>query len=126
MLNYHFEPLDEKSSLRKVADLELKNQIAKSIPFLEKNLDRLLEYIKKEEDMKNYIEINLPFFDSSIAYKINRFYGKIIISVLNFDDSKIFGHLIIDGYDCLDKNGIKKFGDWKSHNEKERFQRLKE
>ena len=121
MLNYRFELLDEKTPPNNPPEFE--SQIAKSMPFLEKNLDRLLEYIKKEEGMKNYIEINLPFFDSNIAYKISRFYGKVIISVLKYDDSRIYGHLLIDGYDCLDKNGIKKLGTWSEHKGIERYRK---
>lgn len=105
---FRFKPLDEKFLLNRL--FELNNQIEKSMPFLEKNLDRLLNYLKKEADLKNYIEINLPFLDLNISYKLNLYYEKIIISVMNYDDSRIFGHLLIEGYDCLDKNGIKELG----------------
>ena len=105
---YKFEPLDENFPQDKLFELE--RQISKSIPFLEKNLPRLLDYLKKEDDMKNYIEINLPFFESNISFKINLFHEKIIISVMLYDDTEIFGHLIIDGYDCLDKKGIIELG----------------
>ena len=117
---YDFEPLYEDFPPKRLH--ELKNQISKSTPFLEKNLDRLIDYLKNEESLNNYIEINLPFFDSNISYKINLYNGKIIISVMNHDDSKIFGHLIIDGYDCLDKKGIKELGlNLKVTKGKERF-----
>ena len=105
---YKFEPLDENFPQDELFELE--RQISKSIPFLEKNLPRLLDYLKKEDDMKNYIEINLPFFESNISFKINLFHEKIIISVMLYDDTEIFGHLIIDGYDCLDKKGITELG----------------
>ena len=105
---YKFEPLDENFPQDELFELE--RQISKSIPFLEKNLPRLLDYLKKEDDMKNYIEINLPFFESNISFKINIFHEKIIISVMLYDDTEIFGHLIIDGYDCLDKKGITELG----------------
>jgi len=106
--NYDFEPLFDDFPPKRLH--ELKNQISKSIPFLEKNLDRMIDYLKKEESLNNYIEINLPFFDSNLSYKINLYNGKLIISVMNQDDSKIFGHLLIENYDCLDKNGIKQLG----------------
>ena len=107
-VNYQFEQLDEKFPSDKL--LELKRQITKSIPFLEKNLDRILEYLRKEDSLKNYIEINLPFLDLNISYKINLYSQKIIITVMNYNDSNIFGHLLIDGYDCLNKKEIKKLG----------------
>jgi len=107
-LSYKFEPLDENFPQNKLFELE--RQISKSIPFLEKNLPRLLDYLKKEDGMKNYIEINLPFFESNISFKLNLFHEKIIISVMLYDDTAIFGHLLIDGYDCLDKKGIIELG----------------
>jgi len=107
-LAYTFETLYDNFPPKRLH--ELKKQISKSLPFLEKNLDRLLDYLKKEESLNNYIEINLPFFDSNISYKINLFSGKIIISVMAHDDSQIYGHLLLDGYDCLDKKGMKEHG----------------
>ena len=120
---YKFEPLDENFPQDKLFELE--RQISKSIPFLEKNLPRLLDYLKKEDDMKNYIEINLPFFESNISFKINIFHEKIIISVMLYDDTEIFGHLIIDGYDCLDKKGIIELGgNLKISKDEDRFKRI--
>jgi len=105
---YKFEPLDENFPQNELFELE--RQISKSIPFLEKNLPRLLDYLKKEDDMKNYIEINLPFFESNISFKLNFYHKKLIISVMLYDDTEIFGHLLIEGYDCLDKKGILELG----------------
>ncbi len=107
-LSYKFEPLDENFPQNRLFELE--RQISKSIPFLEKNLPRLLDYLKKEDDMKNYIEINLPFFESNISFKLNFYHKKLIISVMLYDDTEIFGHLLIDEYDCLDKKGIIELG----------------
>jgi len=107
-LNYTFESLFKDFPEKKL--LELQQQISNSIPFLEKHLDRMIEFLKKEESLKNYVEVNLPFFESNISYKLNIFYGKLIISVMLFDDSKIFGHLIIDNYECIGKKEIKKLG----------------
>jgi len=38
-----------------------------------------------------------------------------MISVMNHDDSKILGHLILDGYDCLDTEQIKSMGNLQTH-----------
>ncbi len=85
-LNYKFEPLYNDFPEKKL--LELERQISNSIPFLETHLDRMIEFLKKEESLENYVEVNLPFFESNISYKLNLFHGKLIISVMLFDDSK--------------------------------------
>jgi len=106
--DYTFEPIS--LSLRPQRIEEINKQIEKSMPLLENNIDRLIGYIKKENELENYIEINLPFFDSNLSYKINLYYGKLMISVMNQIDSEIFGHLLIKNYDCLNKNEIQKLG----------------
>jgi len=111
-LEYKFEPIKKIKELELV---EIEKQISKSMPFLEKNFDRILDYIRKEDELENYIEINLPFFGSNLSFKLNLYYRKIMVSVMSHDDSEILGHLLIDGYDCLDKNEIQKLGDWKTH-----------
>ena len=95
--------------------IDIEKKISQFIPILENNFPRLLDFLKKEEKMGNYIEINMPFLESNLSFKFNLFYKKILISVMNHTDSEIFGHLIIEGYDCLDKEGISKLGDWKTH-----------
>ena len=111
-LSYQFEPNEKiaKSNLN-----EINKEISQSLPILEANLDRLLEYIKKEEERNIYIEIDLPMLDSNLSFKLNRFYKKNLISVMNHTDSEIFGHLIINGYECLDSKELKKLGYWSYH-----------
>ena len=107
MISYEFIS-DEQLSTNKIAKIEV--QIKKSISFLDKNLDRFLSYLHKEKELGNYIEIDMPIFESNLSIKINLFYEKILISVMNHKDSEFFGSLIIEGYDCLDKESIEKIG----------------
>jgi len=129
--NYHFEPINKELTSEQVNELEKK--ISKSISFIEKNLTRLSNYLKNEEEAGNYIEINLPKLDSELSFKINLYYGKIIISIIcsrtktgeqiqeepkdvlfnplkTGPDYEIVGHLMIDGLDCLAKDDIKRLG----------------
>ena len=106
--NYRFEPINEELTTEQVNELEKK--ISKSISFLEKNLSRLGDYLKKEEEAANYIEINLPKLDSELCFKLNLYCGKIIVSVMKGSNYEIVGHLLINGFDCLDKNEIKRLG----------------
>jgi len=104
--NYHFEPIPKKLPPQQI--FELKGQISKSIPFIEKNLERLVTYLKKEDNWNNFLEIDLPFFDSNISFRIVLNEGKINILVLSYNDSNLLGHLILDGSDYMDKENIKK------------------
>ena len=122
-LTYSFEPIEPDFPKKKLEDIE--KQISKSIGFLGKHIDRLLEFLKKEEKMKNYIEISLTVLGTNISYKLNYFYGGLIISVMFYDDSKIFGHLLIQGYDCLDRRKIIELGKkWDDSSLSARFKKI--
>jgi len=144
MIKYQFEPINQELKPKQITELDRK--ISNSMPFLEKNFERLLNYLKKEEEFGNYIEINLPKTDSDLFFKLNLYKGKIIISVIKlssktqgetqedeiiaFDPTKkspnyeIVGHLLIDGFDCLGKEEIRKLGNFLIH--KEKISRFKE
>ena len=104
--NYHFEPIPKKINSQQL--FELKRQILQSIPFLQKNLERMVTYLKKESNLNNFIEIDLPFFDSNISFRIFMFKEKIVISVISYNDSDHLGHLIINDPNYLDIENIKK------------------
>lgn len=112
-MDFRFQQKDETLPSTKLS--EIRNEISISINFLKANIDRLIEYLRKEDALNNYIEIDLPVLDLSINYKLSLFYNKLIISVVKFDNSEFYGHLMLDGYDCLDENGIMNLGDWNTH-----------
>jgi len=112
MLEYFFEPLNGISGPKSI---EVKNEITESFPILEKSLARIVNYLKKEEEHQNYIEIELPILNLGISYRISFLYEKIIIAVMKWNSSEIYGHLIVGGYDCGDQKEIKKLLDWKTH-----------
>ena len=107
LISYEFIP-NTKLSDNKV--IEIKEKIEKSVLFLENTFGRCLSYLYKEKELDNYIEIDLPLFESDITIKINLFYEKILVSVMNHKDSEFFGYLIIEGFDCLDNESIKEIG----------------
>jgi len=115
-LNYKFEPLNPKMSNDEIVEIE--KQISNATHLLENNLNRLLEYLKNEEQKNNYIEIDVPFLESNLSFKFNLYFEKLMVSVMRYDDSKILGQLIIDGFDCLGINEIKTLGDWNTHRKK--------
>ena len=63
-----------------------------------------------------YLEVELPVLDLSITYKISFYFEKLLISVLRYDSSELYGHIILSNYDCLKLDDIKKLGDWRNHN----------
>jgi hypothetical protein len=112
MLKYSFEPLNRISG---PSSTEIENEINESFPILEKNLGRLLDYLKKEQEYQNYIEIELPILHLGISYKLSILYEKIVITVMKWNSSEIYGHLLIENYDCIGQKDIKKLFDWKTH-----------
>jgi len=104
---FHFEPLDDNLTTEQIVRIE--NQISNSMPFLEKNLGRIITYLNKENEFKNHVEIDLPFLDSNISFRVFLNDNKIVILVMNFNDSKMFGYLILNGLDFMDKENVKKF-----------------
>ena len=120
--NYHFDPISEELTSEQI--LEFEKNISKSVPFMEKNLKRLLNYLKKQEEAGNYIEINLPKLDSELCFKLNLYCGKIIVSVMKGSNYEIVVHLLINGFDCLDKNEIKRLGKLDTY--KDKISRFKE
>jgi len=115
-LNYKFEALNPKISKAELVEIE--KQISNATRLLETNLNGLLEYLKNEEQKNNYIEIDMPFLESNLSFKFNLYFEKLMVSVMNYNDSKILGQLIIDGFDCLGINEIKSLGDWNTHRKK--------
>jgi len=109
---FHFEPLKE---IGEINVGKLQKEISNSFPILENNLNRLLDYLRKEENAENYIEINLPIINSDLCFKLNLYYDKLIISVMSGPNFEIIGHLLIDGFDCLGAKEIRRLGNWKTH-----------
>ena len=114
MHSYIFEPLGILNPPTK--KLEIEHEIEYSIPHLIKNLDHIIAFLSQENNSDNNLEVELPILDMSITYKISYYFGKLLISVLRYDSSEFYGHIILSNYDCLKLDDIKKLGDWKSHN----------
>jgi len=105
--DFHFEPLGDNLATEQIVIIE--NQIFNSMPFLEKNLGRIITYLKKENEFKNRVEIDLPFLGSNISFRVFLNNNKIVILVMNVKDSRMFGYLILKGSDFMDKENVKKF-----------------
>ena len=114
MNSYIFEPLEILNPPTK--KIEIENEIEYSIPHLIKNLDQIITFLSQENNSDNNLEVELPILDMSITYKISFYFEKLLISVLRYDSSELYGHIILSNYDCLKLDDIKKLGDWRNHN----------
>jgi len=108
MDSYIFEPLGILNPPFK--KLEIENEIQHSIPYLIKNLERIMIFLSQEHNIGTYLEVELPILDMSITYKISFYFNKLLISVLRYDSTEFYGHIILPNYDCLKLDDIKKLG----------------
>ena len=106
MDNYHFEPINDKVKREQI--FEVKRHIAKALPFIEKNLERLVNYLKNEENLNNKIEIDLPIFNSNISFRIFLYEGKIITIVMNYEDLTMLGYFVKKNQDFMILEDVKK------------------
>jgi len=75
-------------------------------------LPKLYDFLKKENEAGNGIEIHVPFFEVNSTVILSILKKKILISILDHKDSKVYGNLLVDGYDCVSIDELKKLKDW--------------
>jgi len=121
-INLDFEQREEISELEKK---ELTNKITKIKNSLEKKLPKFIEFLDKEAQQENYVEIHCPFFDYDISVMLAKLKERYLFSVLNHNNSRIYGNLLIDDYPCIKTNELKKFGDWTNYNQDKKLRIFK-
>jgi len=94
---------------------KLKEIIPKIEQSLNENLSNYLQFLSDQENKGNYVEIHWPFFEFSIALRLCKIKDKFLISVLNNYDSTVYGNLLIEGFDCISNDELKKIGKWKEY-----------
>ncbi len=97
---------------------KIKNIIPKIQVLLEENLESYFQFLSEQENNGNYLEIHWPFFELGITLMLSKIKGKFLISVLNHEDSIVYGNLLIDGYLCISNDELKKLGQWQNYSEK--------
>jgi len=75
-------------------------------------LPQYLEFLEQQEGKENYIEVHLPIFEYGVTIMMSKIRKKFLISVLDQRNSKVYGNLLLDGYDCIDVNELRKLGKW--------------
>jgi len=110
--------LDKTNEL---SDLEIKDLNEKISRIEQKAIELIpsyFDFLTEQTDKGNYIEIHLPIFEYDITLMISKINKNFLISVLNHDNSIVYGNLILDNYPCVSLEEIKKLKDWTTFNEK--------
>jgi len=121
-INLDFE---EREIISEIAKDELTNKITKIKNSLEKKMPKYIKFLDDEAESENYVEIYCPFFDYDITVMLSKLKEKYLISVLNHNNSKVFGNLLIEGYPCIKTEELKNFGDWKNYNQDKKLRIFK-
>jgi len=99
--------------------IEKQRKIASHIELeLLQKLPKLYDFLKKENKTGNWIEIHVPFFEVDSKVILSILKEKILISLFDYRYSKLFGNLLVDGYDCVSIDELKKLKDWKTWQKK--------
>jgi len=99
----NFSELEIEETKKKISLVE--NEINSKVP-------KYLDFLNQHEKRGDYIEIHWPIFDYGITIMMSKLQEKFLISVLDQRNSKVYGNLLLDGYDCIDIKELKKLGTW--------------
>ena len=116
-MTINFE-LDENNELTDLEIKDIKEKISRTEERIVKSFSLYFDFLTKQEDAGNYVEVHLPIFEFDITLMISKINKKFLISVLNQWNSVIYGNLILDDYPCISINDLKKFGKWSIYNDK--------
>jgi len=97
--------------------IKLKEIITKLESSLNENLSNYFQFLSEQAKKENYLEIHWPFFDFGITLMLSIIKEKFLISVLNHNDSIVYGNLLIEGYPCISNDELEKLGMWKNYSE---------
>jgi len=97
--------------------IKLKEIITKLESSLNENLSVYFQFLSEQAKKENYLEIHWPFFDFGITLMLSIIKEKFLISVLNHNDSIVYGNLLIEGYPCISNDELEKLGMWKNYSE---------
>ena len=98
------------------------DKINKIIPKLEfslkENLSNYFQFLSEQENKGNYLEIHWPFFELGITLVVSKIKDKFLVSLLNYNDSIIYGNLLVEGFSCIDNKELTKLGKWQNYSNK--------
>lgn len=116
-MEINFE-IDENNDLTELDTKDLKEKIQRSSEKISKYIPEFFDFLTNQEKNGNYVEVHFPLFEFDLTLMISKVHKKLLISVLNHNNSIVYGNLILNDYPCIPVKDLKRFGDWKTFNEK--------
>jgi len=115
---YHFLPTiqTEDQILPEEID-EIKAKVPQLEKPFEQKLGKFLEFLDQQQKEGIYIEIHYPIAYLGITVLLSKLKEKFLISVLDHANSKVYGNLIVEGFECVGINDLKEFGQWSTYSE---------
>ena len=114
IFDYEKDP-EKHRNISKEGINEAGKKIQKLENFLCEKLPRCLKFLQQDM-VEDYFEIHLPIFDYGITIMMSKIRGRFLISVLDQRNSKVYGNLLLEGYDCIDVKELRKLGTWSTWN----------
>jgi len=116
---------DENAGITELDKKDLNEKISRAESKINSHLQEFFSFLSKEEEKGNYVEIHWPLFEFDITIMMSKVKQKFLISVLNHNNTLVYGNLLLNDHPCIGINELKKFGDWTSYNEKKNLRIFK-
>jgi len=107
---------EEKEKISELDKREIKTKISIITNLLGKKIPSFIKFLDDQTKKGEYLEINYPLFQYDITIMISKIKQKYLISVLNHNNTLIYGNLILDSLPCIHINELSTFGDWSNYN----------
>jgi len=103
---------EEDTIITEVEIKETKKKISLIEKTLHEKLPEYLEFIERLSQNGDYIEMHFPIFEYGITFMISKIKEKFLISVLDHRNSKVYGNLLVENFNCIKVKELKKVGTW--------------
>jgi len=113
-MNISFEHLPEDKISPEEID-EMKSKVQQLEKPFEQKLSKFFDYVDQQKKEDTHIEIHWPIASLGITIMLSKLKEKFLISVLDHKNSKVYGNLIVEGYECVGINDLKELGQWSTY-----------
>ena len=107
---------EEREKFSELDKQEIEAKISKISDLLDKKLPSIIQFLDYQTKNDNYVEVHYPIFQYDIIIMISKIKEKYLISVLNYNNTLIYGNLILDSLPCVHINELSTYGNWSNYN----------